>query len=114
MNLKLKTTCAMVLFFLTIGTFVFAIEDPINTSITDSTWTAVSLGSGQTCSAYAIQSRDGTAFKISKSSSGAPYWTVKEDGGLSPTKHHGVAGATLFYAQSSSGNIVVEVFILNE
>ncbi len=90
------------------------IEKPINTSIGDSDWTAVSLGSGQTCSSYAFQSRDGSTFKVSDTPDGAEYFTVRDGAIPSMKQCHGVAGMTLFYAKAVSGTTVIEVFILDE
>ncbi len=112
--MKRIATIFLTIILLLISTVSFAIEKPVNTTITDSTWTAITLGTGQTCSSYAFQSRDGSAFKVSDTATGTKYWTVKENAGLTATENYGVPGGTLFYAQSSSGSIVIEDFILNQ
>ncbi len=104
----------IVLMILCIASMVFAIEPVINQAIDSSSWTAVTLGANQTCTSYAFQARDGSAFKISDNSSGTTYFTVKEDAGMSIKEHYRNSGSTLFYAQSVSGTPVIEVIILKQ
>ncbi len=109
-KLILLLVIGLVMSFAVLG---FAIEEPINKAIADSSWTAVSLSADQTCTAYAVQARTSAAFKVSNSSTGTKYWTVPADGILSITaRHTGPGNKVLFYAQSASGAVTLEVFLV--
>ena len=90
------------------------IKPILNTEINDSEWTEVSLSSQQTGRQYVIQSRDGSDFKISNTSSGSTYWTVRDGSAISVKDYSLAMGDTLFYAKSVSGTITIEVFIIDE
>jgi hypothetical protein len=86
-------------------------HEAINTEINTSTWTAISLGSDQTCNTYAAQVRDGTGFKMKKKSGSTAYWTVYGREKIIMEEARGVAGDTLFYAQAIAGTPVLEIVI---
>lgn len=89
-----------------------AMEEVINVTINDSTWTEIPLNYDQNAHAYALQARTSVAFMIQKSAISTSYWTVKADGGISLTEFIPKKGGTLCYAKSSSGSIVIEVTII--
>jgi hypothetical protein len=87
---------------------------PINTTITTSTWTPISLGIGQTSSAMIVGTRGGNPWKISDDPSGATYFTIKAD---SPpieiyTGRYVGPNTVLFYAQALSLDDTLEVLLI--
>ncbi|MCP4607759.1 MAG: hypothetical protein GY845_03440 [Planctomycetes bacterium] len=80
----------------------------INTAIDTSSWTAVTLPSGQDCEDYAVQARDAVVIKISSADDGATYWTLKSNDSVSLNEALG-PGAYFFYAQSITSGTTIEV-----
>lgn len=110
----LKRILFAITLFLLVASIGYAIRKPINQAVDTTSWTPVYLNPGQTCSAYAVQARDATVVKISEHSSGDSYWTIKSNGGINPTEHHGKPGGLLFYAQSIDSETTIEVFVVRE
>lgn len=90
------------------------IQTPLNTSITTSTWKAITLNSGQSCSSIVARTRGATGntgFKASDSSGGTTYFTLSA-GETLEMDINGADGTTLFYAQSTGADDTLEVIIV--
>lgn len=85
--------------------------DPINQEISTEEWTAITLGSGQTCDTYAVQVRDGSGCLLKRTADAETYWTVSGREKVIIDEARGVPGDTLCYAKAISGTPVVEVLI---
>lgn len=88
--------------------------EPLNVTIDNTNWTAISLDGDTTCKAYVFQSRDGTDFKIKRKAASTNYYTIRNGIPYSVTFERDRKPTTLFYAQSTSGEIVIEVFVVND
>ena len=87
------------------------IQTPINTSVTTTTWVAITLGTSQSGMTFMVQTRGGNDWKFSDSSAGTSYVTVS--GGQSFCFNLSVVkGATIFYVQSVGNNDTIELFVL--
>ena len=89
-------------------------EEPVNTSIDSSTWTAIALDGSTPCSSYMFQLREAADFKWKKTAASTNYFTIKSGGVLVIDFARERTPTTLFYAQSASGTPTVEVFVFNE
>lgn len=87
------------------------IQKPINTAITSSAWTAITLGATQFAKDIAIQARGANNFLFSDTSSGAKYFTVKSGTVLSFENINVRKETTIGYAKSAAANSTIEVFI---
>jgi hypothetical protein len=85
--------------------------DAINQEINTTEWTAITLGSGQICDAYAVQVRDGSGCLLKKTADAETYWTVFGREKVILSEARGVPGDILCYAKAITGTPVVEVMI---
>jgi len=99
---------------MTVSVAIADTEEPVNTSIDSSTWTAIALDGSTPCTSYLFQSRDGSDFLWKKTAASSNYFTVKDGAGLVITFARERTPTTLFYAQSVSGTPVIEVFVFNQ
>jgi hypothetical protein len=88
-------------------------EEVINETINDTTFTEVKLNIDQVCWAYSMKMRGGASFLAKKSLLSTAYWTVDADGALSITEFIGDKGGTLFVAKlaDAGDDAVIEVVI---
>ena len=87
------------------------IQKPLNVSVSSAAWTAVTLGADQSAKDFAVQARAANNFKMSDTSAGTKYFTVKSGTAISFEDVNAPKGSTLFYAQSSAAADVLEVVI---
>ena len=87
-----------------------AIQKPLNTSVDNVTWTAVTLGSGQRCESFVAKTRGSQAWKMSDTSTGTKYITIGGTNSLS-MDISADRGETLFYVQTASASDTIEVLI---
>jgi len=86
-------------------------QEVINTTIDNSSWTEIKLRDEQHCEAYGFHSRAGEDFKIKKTLGSTEYFTVSSGVSISITEHV-LNGGTLFFAQLvSASSDVIEVII---
>jgi len=87
-----------------------AITDILNTSLTSSTWTAITLNNGALMACKSIRSamRDGSDFRISHKSNGAYYATI---GGSLEIDLALQRGERIFYAQSVNTSGILETVL---
>lgn len=91
------------------------IQTPIEQAITTTAWTAVALGTNQTCSEFMVHSRNNNSWKISDVLAGTTFFTVKNGDTLSISLRAPKTpstGAILFYARAVSVNDTLELFIV--
>jgi len=88
-------------------------QEPINTTISSTAWTAITLDGKTPCSSYMFQTRDGSDFKWARTAYPEFYFTFK-DGAVPVINLPGNdTPKILFYAQSIEASAVIEVFILS-
>lgn len=86
------------------------IKNILNVSVADDTWTAITLGSTDTCRSIAASLRSGLSFKLSHLSDGSLYKTLYGNIEMDVIKE---SVKTLFYIQTSSGNDTLECILLD-
>ena len=87
-----------------------AIQKPLNTSVDNVSWTAITLGSGQRCDGFVAKTRGSDDWKMSDTDAGTKYITI--DGSNSLSMDISVdRGGTLFYVQTATGADTIEVLI---
>lgn len=90
------------------------IQKPIEQAITTSAWTAVALGTAQSCSEFKVHSRGKNSWKISDDSAGATHFTVWNGDAIGfslRAPKTATTGAVMFYAQALSVNDTLEMII---
>jgi hypothetical protein len=95
------------------GRIIFAgtaIRDITNTAIKDDTWTKIAVPSDINCKSILVLTRDSAVWKLSHLSTGARYLTIRAPLTID---FAGDKDETLFYAQSLSGNKILEVLFLD-
>ena len=86
------------------------IKNILNVSVADDTWTAVALGSLDTCRSITAGLRSGSSFKLSHLSDGSLYRTLQGNIEIDVIKE---SNKVLFYIQTSSGNDTLECVLLD-
>jgi hypothetical protein len=113
----MKKLCLLAVFILAlilVSTIAFAdTEEPVNTTIDTTTWTAIALDGATACTSYLFQSRDGSDFYWKKTATSTNYFTVKDGAALIITFNRARQPTTLFFAQAATGTPVIEVFVFN-
>jgi hypothetical protein len=87
------------------------IQTPLNVSVENTGWTAITLGAGQRCSGFVARIRGASNdWKMSDSSTGTKYITIDNASALS-MDIDADKGETLFYVQTSTGADTLEVLL---
>lgn len=90
-----------------------ALETPINVSITNTAYTAVSLGATQRAKSIVAKTRGGTAWLVSDVAAGTTYFTVPANTSLAIEFNRTIhPGEVLFYAEDGTGAATIEVVIV--
>jgi hypothetical protein len=87
-----------------------SIRDITNTTIKDNTWEVISVPAGINCKSVLIVTRGNVVWKISHLVAGTRYLTVRAPLMIDIA---GIPLEVLFYAQSDSGDQVLEVLFLD-
>lgn len=82
----------------------------LNEAVTDAAWTAITLGTSDSCRAIEVGLRSGAEWKLSHVSDGATYRTIQSDVSIDIIKSK---SDTLFYVQTASGNDTLECVLLD-
>ncbi len=82
----------------------------LNTSVSDGAWTAITLGSTDSCRAVEAGLRSGGSWKLASESTGATYRTVAKNISVDIIKS---PEDTLFYVQTASGADTLECILLD-
>jgi len=111
---KLIIFLVLVLCFIHAACVLADTEEPVNTSISASSWTLIQLNGLTPCKSYVFQTRDGSDFKWKKTEGSTNYFTVRSGMAVTVNFNRERKPTALFYAQTISGDSVVEVFVFNE
>lgn len=82
----------------------------LNVSVSDSAWTAITLGATDTCRAVEVGLRSGDGWKLAYESTGAKYRTIIRNISIDIIKSE---EDVLFYVQTASGNDTLECILLD-
>jgi len=86
------------------------INNILNVTVGDATWTAITLGGTDKCRAIEAGLRSGGVWKLSNADDGATYRTVDSNIAMDIIKE---SDKTLFYAQTDSGADTLECILLD-
>lgn len=82
----------------------------LNVSVSDSAWTAITLGAEDSCRAVEVGLRSGDGWKLAFESTGARYRTITKNIGVNIIKSK---EDTLFYVQTALGSGTLECILLD-